>query len=194
MAKYHKNAPHLNENNNPFTELFILAGSQAWQMWGKGKGIEWDLLAQATNTPASQKPIILGESQLNELQNLKIAHKEQAYIRIFQCGKLTQAQITAICHNIAESTQADSVKLCDSLGGLKEDLSSYIQRIRKGETNAEIIAQHAIDAQNDDKTAQTTPYIEERMEQGEKGLFYVIPKIDKQTGERTGEVLSLIHI
>lgn len=190
MAKYYKNAPHLNDNTNPFTELFILAGSQAWQMWGKGKGIEWDLLAQATNTPASQKPVILGESQLNELQNLKIAHKEQAYIRIFQCGELTQAQITAICHNIAESTQADSVKLCDSLGELKENLSNYIQRIRKGETNAEIIAQHAIDPQNDDKTAQTTPYIEERTEQGEKGLFYVIPKIDKQTGERTGEVLK----
>jgi hypothetical protein len=142
MAKYRKNAPHLIDNNNPYNELFILAGSHAWQAWGKGKGLEWDLLAQATRTPASQKPVILGENQLKELDSLKIAHKKQAYIRIFQCGELTQAQITAICHNIAESTGADSVTLCDNLGNVKEDLSNYIQRIRQGETSAEIIAQN----------------------------------------------------
>ena len=84
MAKYRKNAPHLIDNNNPYNELFILAGSHAWQAWGKGKGLEWDLLAQATRTPTSQKPVILGESQLKELDSLKIAHKKQTYIRIFQ--------------------------------------------------------------------------------------------------------------
>lgn len=136
------------DNKDPYVELFILAGSHAWKAWGKGDGIEWYLLAQALKTPTNEKTVILGESQLKELNGLRIAHKEQAYIRIFQCGELTQAQITAICHNIAESTQAETVRLCDSLGNLKEDLSNFIQRIRKGETNAEIIAKLVIDEQN----------------------------------------------
>ena len=36
------NAPHLREQpNEPYSDLIILAGAQAWSAWDKGNGIEW---------------------------------------------------------------------------------------------------------------------------------------------------------
>lgn len=63
MEKFTKNAPHLKEawNKNAF-ELLILAGSRAWGTWNKGKGIEWQNIADALqiepyNTQGEQSPL-----------------------------------------------------------------------------------------------------------------------------------------
>lgn len=48
MSKKMIQAPHLKEQpNEPFSDLIVLAGSQAWEWWGKGKGEGWLLLCQA---------------------------------------------------------------------------------------------------------------------------------------------------
>ena len=67
MAKKLKNAPHLADQVQDGAELIILVGSKAWQAWDKGNGLEWSLLAQAIKTDPKQKPVILGPSQLEEI-------------------------------------------------------------------------------------------------------------------------------
>ncbi|KAA6209817.1 DNA primase family protein [Avibacterium paragallinarum] len=157
MEKFTKNAPHLKKawNKNAF-ELLILAGSRAWEAWNKGKGIEWQNIADALqiepfNTQGGaiprydQKPVILGNNQLAEIDQLCIASPDQRYIKIIQCGELSQQEITALCLNLATTTKAEIVELVDSATlTLNENLSDYIQRLREqGTETAEMIAQVA---------------------------------------------------
>ncbi|MGY4699219.1 DNA primase family protein [Avibacterium paragallinarum] len=155
MKKYTKNAPHLKEawTKNAF-ELLILAGSRAGEAWNKGKGIEWQNIADALqiepfNTQGGaipryeQTPVILGNNQLAEIDQLRIAQPEQRHIKIIQCGELSQQEITALCLNLATTTKAETVELLDSATLTRnEDLSGYIQRLREqGTETAELIAQ-----------------------------------------------------
>ncbi|MGY4700468.1 DNA primase, partial [Avibacterium paragallinarum] len=120
MKKCTKNAPHLKEacNKNAF-DLLILGVSRAWEAWNKGKGIEWQNIADALqiepyNTQGGaipryeQKPVILGGNQLAEIDQLCIAQPEQRYIKIIQCGELSQQEITALCLNLATTTKAET--------------------------------------------------------------------------------------
>ncbi|QZP15799.1 DUF927 domain-containing protein [Avibacterium paragallinarum] len=196
MKKCTKNAPHLKEawNKNAF-ELLILAGSRAWEAWNKGKGIEWQNIADALqiepfNTQGGaipryeQTPVILGNNQLAEIDQLRIAQPEQRHIKIIQCGELSQQKITALCLNLA-TTKAETIELLDSATLTRnEDLSGYIQRLREqGTETAELIAQTGESEQERTKPNNLSPYIEKRTESGETGLYRIIPKLDKDTGE-----------
>ncbi|AKD40795.1 TPA: D5 N like family protein [Pasteurella multocida] len=133
-----KNAPHLAEQPlAPFEDMLILAGSSSWQAWNKGKNEEWYLLCQALRHSATQKPVILGESQLKEIQALKLAEEEQQFIKIAIFGKLSEQYKTAICLNLAKNTQARTVQFINNIGELVEDVSGYIQRLREDESTAQ---------------------------------------------------------
>ncbi|MFP4733027.1 DNA primase family protein [Pasteurella multocida] len=133
-----KNAPHLAEQPlATFEDMLILAGGKAWQAWNKGKGEEWLLLCQAIQHSATQKPVILGESQLKEIQTLKLAEQEQQFIKIAIFGKLSEQYKTAICLNLAKNTQARTVQFINNIGELVEDVSGYIQRLREDESTAQ---------------------------------------------------------
>lgn len=147
-----KNAPNLKEawNNQLFSELIILAGSKAWNTWSKGDGIGWRLLVDGLHiqpftddtgariNPYDQSPVILDKKQLEEIQGLQIANSKQKHIRIFQCGKLTSKQITALCLNLANYTDVENVRLFDNALQLVEDLSGYIKRLRTDEETANL--------------------------------------------------------
>lgn len=133
-----KNAPHLAEQPlAPFEDMLILAGSKAWQAWNKGKDEGWLLLCQAIQHSATQKPVILGESQLKEIQALKLAEQEQQFIKIAIFGKLSEQYKTAICLNLAKNTQARTVQFINNIGERVEDVSGYIQRLREDESTAQ---------------------------------------------------------
>lgn len=133
-----KNAPHLADQPfSPFEDMLILAGSSAWQAWNKGKDESWLLLCQALQHSATQKPVILGESQLKEIQALKLAEEEQQFIKIAIFGKLSEQYKTAICLNLAKNTQARTVQFINNIGELVEDVSGYIQRLREDESTAQ---------------------------------------------------------
>ncbi|WP_245872518.1 hypothetical protein [Avibacterium endocarditidis] len=102
MGKFTKNAPHLKEpwNNRPFDDLLVLVGSRAWEVWNKGAGIEWQNIADGLQIAPfktaggeipryAQNPVILSDSQLDELANLRIATNEQRAIKLIQCGELS---------------------------------------------------------------------------------------------------------
>ncbi|WP_323998142.1 hypothetical protein [Pasteurella multocida] len=135
------NAPHLKEQPNDFmSDLIVLAGGSAWSAWNKGKGTEWLLLCQALQHDSKQKPVILGEKQLKEINQVRIALADQQSIKFIQFGELSQAEITALCLNIAKNTKAKVILLCDMLGQTVENLSQYIERLRNDSATAEIIS------------------------------------------------------
>lgn len=135
------NAPHLKEQPNYFmSDLIVLAGGSAWSAWNKGKGTEWLLLCQALQHDSKQKPVILGEKQLKEINQVRIALADQQSIKFIQFGELSQAEITALCLNIAKNTKAKVILLCDMLGQTVENLSQYIERLRNDSATAEIIS------------------------------------------------------
>ena len=177
-----KNAPHLKDQpKEPMTEQIILVGAGAWNAYGKdGDGAGWRTLANRIKTDWTQKPVIIGDSQLAEINRLRLARPEQQVIGLYQFGELTQAQITALCANIAQHTQANTVAHYDNVGQLQENLSGYIARTRSGDSVAELVAENVTQSGNGSKTE---PYIEKRTENGMTGLYYVTPKIDKDTGE-----------
>lgn len=167
MVKLSK-APHLGEpwNNQPYSDLLILAGGNAWQVWNKGKGIEWQMLADAlkiepfistngkTISRYEQKPVILGDTQLADISALRIANQEQRFIKLIQCGELTESQKTAIALNISANTQAEKVAIYDCYTlELNEDLSNYITRLRRGETDvAKQLQQDSTKIRENDRT------------------------------------------
>ncbi|OBX11614.1 hypothetical protein QV09_01775 [Gallibacterium salpingitidis] len=180
-----KNAPFLeDQNNTPFDEMLILAGTEAWQAWGKGEGQYWHLLTESLESDYKQKPVILDRKQLNSVQSLRIAPKEKKYIKIVQFGKLTEDQLDSICINLAKNTQAEIVAHCNNIGDLIANLSDRVERIRSGESVAEKV-QAIINPEPDNKTL---PYIEYR-EGKLNGLYYVIPKFDTN-GVNYGEKLT----
>ncbi|HDR1912972.1 TPA: DNA primase, partial [Pasteurella multocida] len=131
------NAPHLKEQPKDFmNDLIVLAGGSAWSAWNKGKGEEWLLLCQALQHESKQKPVILGEKQLEIISQIRIAHPEQQYIRLIQFGNLSKEEITALCLNIAKNTKAKVILLCDMLGQTVENLSQYIERLRNDSDTA----------------------------------------------------------
>lgn len=137
------NAPHLAEQpHEPYSDLFVLAGSKAWQAWDNGKGEEWLLLCSLVDgLESNQKPVILGENQLDNISSTRIAKEDQQLVKIAQYGELKQEEITEICQNLAKNTSAREVKLIDAAAQVKEDLSSYIQRLRTDKKAAELADQ-----------------------------------------------------
>lgn len=146
MKAKRKNAPHLADQVQDGAELIILVGSKAWQAWDKGNGLEWSLLAQAIKTDPKQKPVILGPSQLEEINVLNLAENDRTFIRLCQFGKFSHSEeLPAVVANLAKNTQVQKLTLCDSLGHLQEDgdLSAWLKRTReqKGESVAEMVAE-----------------------------------------------------
>ncbi|APB78800.1 TPA: DNA primase [Pasteurella multocida] len=130
MSKLTK-APYLKDQPKDFmSDLIVLVGQGGESAWKKGKGEEWLLLCQSLQHDSKQKPVILGEKQLEGISQIRIAHPEQQYIRLIQFGELSREEITALCLNIAKNTKAKIVLLCDMLGQTVENLSQYIERLR----------------------------------------------------------------
>lgn len=136
------NAPHLaDQPYEPYSDLFILAGRKAWQAWGDGKGEEWLLLCTLIEgLESSQKPVILGERQLESISSIRIAKEDQQLVKIVEYGELRTEEITAICQNLAKNTTAKEVRLIDAAAQTKEDLSGYIQRLRTDKRTADLAA------------------------------------------------------
>ncbi|SEM28217.1 DNA primase family protein [Phocoenobacter skyensis] len=95
-----------------------------------GKGQEWLFLCEQIRHDSKQKPIILGETQLKEIERLKLSEPNQRNIKIYIFGKLSEAQKTAICLNIATNTEAQIIAFCDNIGQILENVSDYIVRLR----------------------------------------------------------------
>lgn len=133
-------APFLKEQaNEPFSDMIALIGSKAYSEWGNGKGINWlNLCEYGLKQPPSQKPVIIDKDQLANLTGLKIAPKDQRFIKFFQCGEIKDSELTALCLNLAKNhPKLEVAELCDiTTGEHKENLSSYINQLKTDEDAA----------------------------------------------------------
>ncbi|MFC0797081.1 phage/plasmid primase, P4 family [Pasteurella multocida] len=165
MSKLTK-APYLKDQPKDFmSDLIVLVGQGAESAWKKGKGEEWLLLCQSLQHDSKQKPVILGEKQLEGISQIRIAHPEQQYIRLIQFGELSREEITALCLNIAKNTKAKVILLCDMLGQTVENLSQYIERLRNDSDVAE-------SAEMVSKTIEKAPKIKENDRTNEKARAF----------------------
>ncbi|HHW7566818.1 TPA: DNA primase family protein [Mannheimia haemolytica] len=104
-------------------EAYIIAGSNAWDKTKQQTVLEW------TKAESGYQPIILGSKQLQEIDRLKLA-VEVGKVSIFCAGKLTEAEKSAICQNLAKYSTADTVAFYDEALQLEENASGYISRLR----------------------------------------------------------------
>lgn len=190
-----KNAPHLEtQSTAPHDELIVLVGAQAWNAYGtkatknSGKSEEWLLLAQALNIKPKEKPVILGGTQLDEINKLKIAPEGKKIARLCQFGALSDIQLGGIVANFARYSDVETLTLCDNLGQLKDNLTDWLKRTRDDEQTLNLMAKAA----DTGKRANNDPYVELRDDGYLKGLFYIKPKFDNDTHEKISEKASWI--
>ncbi|QIA77691.1 DUF927 domain-containing protein [Rodentibacter caecimuris] len=186
MAKL-KNAPYLKQQDatgeSPVT---ICLGSQAWRIAEHfnelGKSADEIALENALGETAGKFPCVVADSEiLEQVEEYRLAPKNAQSIRLIQAnnGQSFPADtMERIYLHLAKTTTAENVIYCNEAGELLENVSQYIQRLRKGETyhgEIQLICESTRDNHQ--------PYTEKRKENGIAGLFRVIPKLDKDTGE-----------
>ena len=169
------NAPFLKEpwNKQYYSDLIVLVGADALNVWGKGNSVHWRLLVDGlkidtftTSTgkrinPYDQAPVIIAGDTLENIPKTRIADKEQSAIKFIQCGELTSNQKTELCLNIAKNTNAKIVSLLSSELDLLDNWSSHIQRLRT-EDDTRVLAEMSVD----------TPKIKEKDPTNEKSRAF----------------------
>ncbi|OOR99413.1 hypothetical protein B0187_04795 [Haemophilus paracuniculus] len=146
MAKL-LNAPNMKAQPTQADSVKILVGSQAWE-FAKAPQAEQSAEEIALNevlpiAGGNIPPIVLAGENLSQIDRLRIApHTAREVIiqRSNQAEPLPQALITQICYNLAKHTVADCVLMIDEAEQPLENLSAYIERVRKGESVAEMVA------------------------------------------------------
>ncbi|QJE15731.1 hypothetical protein [Avibacterium paragallinarum] len=77
----------------PMEDQIILIGEEAWEAWGNGQGTLWQMLNEnQLKEPCDFKPYIFGPNPLKNIPEITLAPKNQQYIKLFECGKLTEEQ------------------------------------------------------------------------------------------------------
>ncbi|QHB17828.1 DNA primase family protein [Mannheimia pernigra] len=104
-------------------EAYIIAGTNAWDKTKQQTVLEW------TKAESGYQPIILSSKQLQKIDRLKLA-VEVGKVSIFRAGKLTEAEKSAICQNLAKYSTAETVAFYDEALQLEENASGYISRLR----------------------------------------------------------------
>lgn len=141
MAKL-KNAPYLKQQDstgeNPVT---ICIGSQAWEIAKHfnelGKSADEIALENALGETTGKFPCVVVDAEiLEQVEEYRLAPKNAQSIRLIQAnnGQSFQAEtMERIYLHLARTTTAESVIYCNEAGELLENVSQYLQRLRKGE-------------------------------------------------------------
>ncbi|EMS1340518.1 DUF927 domain-containing protein [Salmonella enterica] len=181
-----KNAPNLKcLPKDKFTEAIIFAGSDAYahaQGWleSMGKQIAGDA------TP----PVWLGPKQLAELHNLRIIDQGRRCARVYQAGEIEPIVINAIAEKLAQAGVQEA-KLYKGIPDQQpEDWRDYLVRLREQASqggNSLVDDYHKASGRRV-PVDELAPCVEARA----GGLYWVTPKLDKQSGEitRPGQWLS----
>ncbi|MDC2825462.1 DUF927 domain-containing protein [Rodentibacter pneumotropicus] len=179
--------PHFDEQGRvAYEHIYALIGDKAWKAWGfgkeKGNGLEWSLLRDKLGLGNDYKPIILDAEKLTNAGNYRILKEDVHAVTFCRFGEISQVQETALLLAIAKHSKAEKVFFADNLGENKQDLSTYVLRLREDEealNTAEIV----IETEEQGSAPRKTPYVEYRENGKIKGLHYITPKVDRDTGE-----------
>ncbi|EEV3401344.1 DUF1441 family protein [Escherichia coli] len=160
---------------NKDTEVIIFAGSDAWshaQQWQEKDGP-----ASGDNVP----PVWLGPNQLAELDALKIVPDGKKRVRLYQAGELDLVEIKKIGQKLAAADIQDANFYPEGMHGQKcENWRRYLN-VERQNLSADLVIKLPVK-----KKATTSPGDDElkpRVESRADGVFWVTPKVDKQSGE-----------
>ncbi|VDR24283.1 Superfamily II helicase and inactivated derivatives [Raoultella terrigena] len=165
-----------------FTEAIIFAGADAYahaQHWTESEGAK-----AGDKVP----PVWLGTKQLAVLDELRIVDTGRQFVRVIRSGALNEIQISRIATKLALA----DVKEARLFSGMHdaqaaEDWTQQLPRLKAqaecGESVPSMLGEKRQHKSNEDMTS----YVDER----DDGLYWVTPKLDKETGEilRPGQIL-----
>ena len=129
-----KLAPNLKKQpHDKMTEVIIFAGSDAWahaKQWQ-----EQDGRLAGDNVP----PVWLGDSQLDELADLKIIDDGRYCVRLYKAGHIKPSNINAIGQKLAAAGVRDANYYPEGMHSQKrEEWRKYLERERQKRRSGEI--------------------------------------------------------
>lgn len=173
-----KNAPNLKHlPKEKFTEAIIFAGTDAYahaKGWEEGMGKQ---IAEDT-TP----PIWLGPKQLAELDNLQIIDKGRKSARVYLAGNIEPILINVIGEKLARAGVQDARLYKGIPDRQPEDWRDYLNRVRE-QARAEESNIHQLPVTRRAPKTETGDELKPRVESRDDGIFWITPKVDKETGE-----------
>ena len=173
-----KNAPNIKFlPKDKFTEAIIFAGEDAYshvQHWIESEGKRaWD------DVP----PVYLGKRQLAELERLNIVDNGRRSVRVIRAGELSEMQISTIATKLALA----DVKEARLFNGMfepqpKEDWTGRLPRLKEEAERGESIVVNLPVKKREPKPEQGDE-LKPRVESRSDGLYWITPKVDKDSGE-----------
>ncbi|WP_181946798.1 DUF927 domain-containing protein [Klebsiella variicola] len=173
-----KNAPNLKHlPREKFTEAVIFAGTDAYahaKGWEEGLGKQ---VAEDT-TP----PIYLGPKQLAELANLNIVDKGRRSARVYLAGDIEPIQINAIGEKLALAGVQDARLYKGIPDRHPEDWHDYLKRLREEVESGDSTVIN-LPVKKRESKPNTGDELKPRVESRDDGLYWITPKVDKDSGE-----------
>lgn len=209
MAVKLLNAPNIKKQPKDALNVKILIGAKAWEFakaeqrtpearnaaeMELDKTLPSEATAHREAGGGAIPPIVADEKVLANLTAYRLIPSTAKNITLQRANngeKLPEQVITTLCKMLTEQSKANniSVQLYDEAMQLLEDLSGYCERIRQGDTQAELIQQKQAEAEAEHSPPpKTKPYFEEREENGIKGIFYIKPPRMRENGQQVDEI------
>lgn len=171
-----KNAPNVKSlPKDKFVEAVIFAGADAYSHakgWEEGMGQK----IAGDSTP----PVYLGPKQLSELANLRIIDKGRRCARVYLAGDIESILINAIAEKLALAGVQDAKLYKGIPDRAPEDWRDYLTRLREDAERGEtLVGEYRGVGGKRAPADELAPCVESRA----GGLYWVTPKIDRQSGE-----------
>lgn len=173
-----KNAPNVKAlPKDKFTEAIIFAGADAWshaKNWEEGMGKQ----VAGDTTP----PVYLGPRQLVELDNLRIVDEGRKVARVYLAGSIEPLMINGIAAKLAGAGVEDARLYKGIPDREPEDWHDYLKRLReKPEDEERIVLQLPVVKRQ--PKSEPDDELKPRVESRDDGLYWITPKVDKESGE-----------
>lgn len=168
-ARKAPNVKHLPSDQGE--EAIIFAGDDAWSF----------AKAWQDSNPMNDKtpPVILSPKELKDLGAMTIINEGRRYVSVYRGGKLSQVQITTIATKLALAGVKEA-RLYDEAYQLIEDWTAQLPRLREeAEKGESVVVSLPV------KNVRSEPgdELKARVESRADGLFWITPKVDKDSGE-----------
>ncbi|QYD21956.1 DUF927 domain-containing protein [Klebsiella quasipneumoniae] len=173
-----KNAPNIKFlPKDKFTEAIIFAGEDAYshvQHWIESEGKR-----AGDDVP----PVYLGKRQLAELERLNIVDNGRRSVRVIRAGELSEMQISTIATKLALA----DVKEARLFNGMfepqpKENWTDVLPRLREDAERGESIVVN-LPVKKREPKPEPGDELKPRVESRNDGLYWITPKVDKDSGE-----------
>ncbi|SSH11806.1 DUF927 domain-containing protein [Klebsiella pneumoniae] len=172
-----KNAPNVKFlPKDKFTEAIIFAGADAFahaQHWTESEGKK-----AGDDVP----PVYLDKKQLVELESLRIVDRDRQCVRVIRAGEIGEKHLTLIATKLAFA----GVKSARLFNGMyekdpAEEWTEQLSRLKaEAENGNSTVVSLPVANLREKKTGDE---LKPRVESREDGVFWITPKVDRESGE-----------